>query len=252
MFLPQIMREGLPPTSTATATNTPSVTQTATATATASVTPSATSTATATATPTETPVACFPTSGTYPIAVRDTLLNADGFVNPDGYYSDETYQNKSWKRVSLRDWSNPNGGFDWQRWRAAFASINIISFTASLTGTGNLGEAFDESPWPANSSLPKPSGYPQLPHQLNAGDWTYFYPGVSNSSSVRTALDNHIVNRTVMILPIYDAYSLVGNDTIYHISRGGAFLLLDYNLSSMSNQTYLTLVYIGRPASCPE
>jgi hypothetical protein len=257
VFLPQVMREGLPPTSTATATITPSVTQTATASATPSATPTATATATvtptetptATATPTETPASCFPTSGTYPIAVRDTLLNADGFINPDGYYSDETYQNKTWKRVYLHDSAtNPNGGFSWLRWKSSTTNGDIVALTASLTGTGNLGEGFDEAPWPLNAILPKPDGYPLYPGQLNPGDWVYGNSGVSNSSSIRSALDYHIINKTLMVLPIQDMHNGSGSNISHHIVRPGAFLLRSYNLNGTA---YLDLVYIEEPATVP-
>jgi hypothetical protein len=257
VFLPQVMREGLPPTSTATATITPSVTQTANATATASVTPSATSTATATttptetltATPTETAASCFPTSGTYPIAVRDTLLNADGFVNPDGYYSDEIYQNKTWKRVYEYDRAtNPGGGFGWLRWKSSISDGDIVALTASLTGTGDLGEGFDAVPWPVGSSLPKPAGYPLYPGQLNPGDWVYGYSGVSNSSSISSALDYHVSNKTLMTLPIQDQAVSSGSNSNYHVAHSGAFLLLGYRLSGTA---YLDLVYIEEAATVP-
>ena len=195
-------------------------------------------------------VICFPTSGTYPIAIRDSLLNADGFVDPSGTYSDEIYQNKTWKRVYLHDSvTNPSGGFGWLRWRADPTSTNIISYTASLTGTGNLGEGFDEVvPWPANSSLPKPAGYPYLPGKLNAGDWAYGNSSVINSSSIRSALDYHIVNKTLMVLPIYDAVQGGGTSSSYHIARSGAFLLRGYSLNGLA---YLDLVYIEEPATIP-
>jgi hypothetical protein len=250
VFLPRVMREGLPPTSTATATNTPSVTQTSPATATVSVTPNATSTATATATPTEMPVTCFPTSGTYPIAVRDTLLYADGFVNPDGYYSDETYQNKTWKRVpEYVPPTHPNGGFSWLRWRAQDNST-VVVLTAMLTGTGNLSQGFNEAPWPNNPNFPpKPNGYPLYPGQLNNGDWVYNFSGVFNGSSVAAALDYHIANKPPMVLPIQDLAAISGGvNSNYHVARPGAFLLIGYRLSGPA---YLDLVYIEEPATLP-
>jgi hypothetical protein len=190
------------------------------------------------------PGGCFPRSGTYPIAIRDTLLNATGFVYPDGYYSDETYQNKTWKIITLHDASsNPSGGFDWLRWRAE--STNSITFTASLSGTGTLGAGFDEAPWPPSSFFTPPAGYPLLPHQLNGGDWVYGYTGVVNTTSIRAALDEHIVNKTLMILPIQDGAAGIGTTSSLHIAHAGAFLLLEYNLSGTP---MLALVYISEPA----
>jgi hypothetical protein len=190
---------------------------------------------------------CFRTSGTYPIAMRDSLLNADGFVDPSGTYSDEMYQNKTWKRVYLHDsTTNPNGGFAWLRWRAEPVGGNIISFTASLTGTGNLGAGFDEALWPSAAPLPKPPGYPLWPQRLNTGDWVYHLSATANTTSVRAALDYHIVNKTLMVLPIYDAVQDGGVNSSYHIARSGAFLLRGYGLSG---NAYLDLVYIEEPAT---
>src|SRR5262249_50641008 len=133
---------------------------------------------------------CFPSSGVYPVTVRDDLLNESGFVNPDGTYSDETYHNKTWKRLTFASPTNPNGGFSFLRWRAEPAGGTTISFTASLTGTGNLAAGFDEAPWPSSNSLnlPKPAGYPLWPNRLSIGDWAYDYSGVANTASVKAAL----------------------------------------------------------------
>jgi hypothetical protein len=250
---PTVTRTATPsgtPTPTASATPGASTTPTATitATATATATPTEQPTATATATPTEMPGRCFPTAGTYPIAIRDTLLNATGFINPDGYYSDETYQNKTWKRISIQDWTNPSGGFNWLQWESSIPGGNSAVLTASLTGTGNLGEGFDEAPWPTFSNIPKPWGYPHSPHQLNSGDWVYTNSAVFNTSSIKSALDYHIANRTVMALPIQDTLFGSGSNTIHHIAQGGAFLLIGY---SLSGPAFLDLVYISEPALVP-
>jgi len=176
--------------------------------------------------------------------VRDTLLNADGFVNPDGYYSDETYQNKTWKRVpEYVPPTHPNGGFSWLRWLSSTPNGSIVALTASLTGTGDLGEGFDEVPWPLNAVLPKPDGYPLYSGQMNPGDWVYGDSGMANSSSIRSALDYHTANKTIMVLPIFDV-TISSNGPIYHIVRPGAFLLRGYSLNGTA---YLDLVYIEEP-----
>jgi hypothetical protein len=239
VHLPLIIRDGLSPlptlTSTATATIL-SVTQTAAA--------------AATTTPTETPsMICFPTSGTYPITVRDTLLNAVGFVNPDGYYTDETYQNKTWKRVRIQDAANPSGGFNWLRWRAQDNPGNAVVMTAMLTDTGNLSQGFNEAAWPDNPNLPpKPAEYPFYPGQFNIGDWVYGNSGIIGSSSIKAALDYHIANRTRMTVPIYDFDDGGGINGNYHVARPGTFLLIGYLLTGSA---YLDLVYIEQPATVP-
>ena len=176
---------------------------------------------------------CFPSSSVYPAAVRDGLLSESGFVNPDGYYSDATYQNKTWKRLTLASSTNPSGGFSFLRWRAEPAGGTTISFTASLTGSGNLAAGFDEAPWPSDLGLglPKPEGYPLWPDRLSIGDWAYDYAGIANTASVRAALDYHIVKKTLWILPLHDAVTGSGSSREYHVARSGAFLLRGYNLS---------------------
>jgi len=189
---------------------------------------------------------CFPSSGVYPVTVRDDYLGESGFVNPDGYYSDETYHNKTWKRLTLASPTNPNGGFSFLRWRAEPAGGTTISFTASLTGSGNLAAGFDEAPWPAGLGVPVPDGYPLWPARLSIGDWAYDYAGVANTASVQDALDYHIANKTLWILPIYDTVTGSGSSREYHVARSGAFLLRGYNLSGSIS---LDLVSIDAPAT---
>jgi hypothetical protein len=245
------------PSATTTATTTPTASSTATTTPTETATPTITATATATATPTETAGACFPTSHTYPITVRDSTLGSVGFVNPDGYYSDEIYQNKTWKRLYLHDpANNPSGSFAWLRWSAdvgnPYSGGTSAATTAMMTSPGNIADGFDEAPWPASNSLnlPKPFGYPLQPHQLSPGDWAYPNLGVTNASTLRAQLDYHMANRKLLTLPIFDASAGSGSGMAYHISRPATFLLLGYSLTH-STSMYLDLVYIGTPALAP-
>ena len=191
---------------------------------------------------------CFPSSGVYPVTVRDDLLNESGFVSPDGYYSDETYHNKTWKRLIFASSTSPNGGFGLLRWRAEPAGGTTISFTTSLTGSGNLAAGFDEAPWPSDLGLglPKPEGYPLWPDRLNIGDWVYDYSGIANTASVRAALDNHIAKKRLLILPLHDSVTGSGSNREYHVARLGAFLLRGYNLSG---SIYLDLVSIDASAT---
>jgi hypothetical protein len=257
VHLPIVLHSGPTATPSATATTTaiPTIISTATTTPTETATPTITATATATATPTETAGVCFPTSHTYPIAIRDSMLGSDGFVNPDGYYSDEAYQNKTWKRLYLHDpANNPSGSFAWLRWSAdvgnPYSGGTSAATTAMMTSPGNIADGFDEAPWPASNSLnlPKPFGYPLQPHQLSPGDWAYPNLGVTNASALRAQLDYHMANRTLLTLPIFDASTGSGSGMTYHISRPGTFLLIGY---SLTNPMYLDLVYIGTPALEP-
>ena len=182
--------------------------------------------------------------------MRDTFLNENGFVNPDKLYSDNIYRNKTMKRIEMHDPNNnPNGGFDWLRWKSGNNAGNTPELIDMLTGPGNIGEGLDEvKPWPSGSSLPQPTGYPIDPGHLNGGDWIYGNSGVSNASGVRAQLDEHKQQRTVMILPIWDSNMGSGSNATYHISRLGAFLLVGYDLNGKG---YFDLVYLGDATECP-
>jgi hypothetical protein len=193
-------------------------------------------------------------SGIYPIAIRDSYLGTNGFNNSEGPYSDTYYRNKTTKTIQIHNPStNPSGGFLWLRWdrdsgdgqRGGTAGAT----QAMLTGPGNIAGGFDEADWPSSNSLnlPRPNGYPISPGQLTPGDWVHSNTGVSNSSGIRAQLDWHKAHKTVMILPIYDAIAGGGNNATYHVSRLGAFLLLDY---SLNGQGYYKFAYLGNGGEC--
>lgn len=188
-------------------------------------------------------------TGIYPITLRNTLLDANGFVNPDSRYSDEIYKNKTVKRVYIKDPTNPNGGFSWVRWKSGSPNGNTPELTAMLTGDGNIDEGFNEAPWPSSNSLnlPKPDDYPTRPNQIDVGDWIYGNSGVSNSTNVRAQLDWHIANRTIMVLPIHDTDDGGGINGNYHVSALGAFFLRGY---SLNGHGYFDLVYLGPAQEC--
>ena len=196
-------------------------------------------------------------TGVYPIVVRDSYLNENGFVQPDSRYSDNIYKNKTMKRVFLKDNATPNGGFSYVRWKADPRYGNSPELRNMLAGDGNLDEGFQEAPWPNSSevSLPKPDVYPYKPGQLQPGDWVYGNSGLSNGGS-SDELNWHIKNRTVLTLPIFDADN--GRDGIngnYHISRLGAFLILGYGFQTQRDANgmkgwYFDMVYIGNASDC--
>jgi hypothetical protein len=104
------------------------------------------------------------------------------------------------------------------RWRAEPAGGTTISFTASLTGSGNLTAGFDEAPWPSGLGLPVPNGYPLWPARLSIGDWAYDYSGVANTASVRAALDNHVAKKTLLILLLHDIVTGSGSNRVAHVA----------------------------------
>jgi Flp pilus assembly protein TadG len=193
-------------------------------------------------------------SGIYPIAIHDTLLGTNGFLNSEGPYSDTYYRNKTTKTIEMHSDASPSGNFLWLRWDQDAGDQErgglAVATAAMLTGPGNIAGGFDEAPWPTGNNdlnLPKPQGYPLSPGTLSGGDWVYPNTGVSNRIEIRQQLDWHIANRTVMILPIYDAIAGGGNASSYHISRLGAFLLLGYNLNG---QGFFKFAYLGNGGEC--
>jgi hypothetical protein len=212
-------------------------------------TATATGTATATPTATETPTTRDCT-GVYPLAVVATLLDQQAEIflppsNPDELpyyipYSDETYKDKWQRRVYLS-----SSGFSYLRWRVDVASGNNAAITAALTGTGTLEQGFDEVvPWP-DTNNPPPDGYPLRPGRLNEGDWIYGASGFTGSSGVNAALDYHIRQRTVMVLPIVDRMVGSGQNTYWGMQAFGNFLLRGYG------RGYLDLVYVGKTNPVP-
>lgn len=242
-------------TAPATATSTSAATPTPTATA----TPTATPTATATPTPSATPQFQANCDYMYPVVVTNSLMDLDGFSPPTdpaelpyyGLYSDATYTNKTQRRVYLAQASLP--GFGFARWRASTAADSVAALVASLSGTGDFKQGFDEAPWPTGTWLgSKPAGYPLRPGQLgtNDGDWIYS-SSTSLSSDVLAALQYHVDNRTLMTFPIIDGTAGQGNNAIYHVNRLGHFLLRGYGAQS-GKGWYFDLVYIdgAMPTLC--
>jgi hypothetical protein len=237
-FLPLIARDG--PSAT------PSVTATSTATATPTRTPTTIPTSSATPSTTATRVpAC---NSVYPIGILASLINDNGFVPPTdpaempyyGIYSDGTYTNKTQRRLILHTVAGDFRFLEWQ-----YAST-ITTFSAALTGTGTLYQGFDEVvPWP-DPNTPAPAGYPLYPHQLTTGDWVSGQAGSVDSAGVRAALNDHIIHRTVMALPIYDNIAGSGVNTSMHFARLGTFLLRGY--ATGGAEPYLDLVYLGSGA----
>jgi hypothetical protein len=255
-YLPAILRldesaqiPDLTATALASSTTLPTRTAPETPTPTQTTTPTPTSTATPTPTATqELPQNC---PNTYPIAVDAQLLDHDHFLPPQdpneqayyGIYNDEIYSNKSQRRVYQAQLNLP--GFGFARWRASTPPDSATALAASLSGTGNISQGFDEAPWPTGTWLgPKQSSYPLRPHQLgpNDGDWIYG-SGASISSDIIATFQYHIDHRTLMTLPIVDGIAGQGSNKSYHVSRLGHFLLRGYGTQA-GKGWYLDLVYI--------
>jgi hypothetical protein len=251
-YLPAILQQLITytqvPTShaIATATTTATVTPSATATTTASMT--VTPSATPTMTPTGTPVASC--NNKYPITIDVNLLDNNSFIPPTdpdelpyfGLYSDTTYTNKTQRRIYLA--AANTAGFRFARWRADTPPDNVAALAASLSGTGNIAQGFDEAPWPVGTPG-KPIGYPLRPASLGANDGDWIYGSTASiSSDVLTALEAHVSNKTLLTFPVNDQIAGSGSNLSYHVATLGDFLLRGYG-NQAGKGWYLDLVYIG-------
>lgn len=202
---------------------------------------------------------CPPTSGVYPIAIPGSLLDGESFADPGitdpqapaeyGIMTSREFRNYTWRRVYLGAASSPAGAFNFLRWNESTSptgtsATSAVALEASMSGDGNLDEGFEEvGEWPTNS-LPAPDVYPVKPNQLNPGDWVYGSPG--NMNSVKTILEQHMANKTYMILPIFDTAIGNGANVSYRITGLGAFVIKEIG-DSLGRGTYIDLVSLGSP-----
>ena len=185
----------------------------------------------------------------YPITLDLTLFDNDKFKPPTDpeelqyflLYSDTTYTNKTQRRIYQTTYLDR---FGFARWRADTPTDSVPALVASLSGTGNIAQGFDEAPWPVG--VPgKPSAYPIRPTILGANDSDWIYGSTANmSSDVLTALEAHVINKTLLTFPIYDQISQAGSNLSYHVTSLGDFLLRSYGTEPVKGR-YLDLVYIG-------
>ncbi|EFO79372.1 von Willebrand factor type A [Oscillochloris trichoides DG-6] len=195
---------------------------------------------------------CQVNSGVYPIAVDNAYIgngvfNNIGVTNPSTEYkvlSNGMVQ----RRVYVRDGDDSPGQFGWLRWKEDKGELGQAAGSAgelaqSLTGDGNLDWGFDEAPWPSNETAP--SDYPNNPHSINIGDWAWGNSGWSNSNAVTSAIDQHIANSTIMILPIYDRMVGSGNNASVRIVNFGSFIIVASGRDK--NRPYFDMIYLGPP-----
>ncbi|HYF65670.1 MAG TPA: vWA domain-containing protein, partial [Herpetosiphonaceae bacterium] len=237
-------------TATSTATATATATNTATAAATATAAPSGTATATATASTTATPTGSPTATATvapgagncldnvFPIALDRLALenNQPSWYKPmplANPYAENAQipglntTNANSPRFRVYNPSNNGGWFFWTRWNGNQSSWSSADFTAALTGRGTLSNGFSEA-----SPLPfDPAALPLVNGILEAGDWLPHGYGFF-SNDIKNALDSHIANKDLMVLPVYDKVQATGDSSGgFHVVRFVQVRLLDYNLS---------------------
>jgi hypothetical protein len=203
---------------------------------------------------------CPPTDGVYPIGINNDYISGNEFRNPgdadgDGRPDNNwtrltsgTFRGYTKMRLYLAD-NNQPGQFGWLRWLdgqgASGANANSAQeLEMSLSGTGTLSKGFMEAPWP-NTNIPRPANYPERPGELNVGDWVYGSSGFTASNDRRAALDAHISNQTLMVLPIYDISVGQGSNAVYRVVRFGLFVLTEYGRER--NRPYMDFIFLGNP-----
>ena len=139
-----------------------------------------------------------------------------------------------------------SGNFGWLTWNQAISS-NANTLTDSLEWPGNStdyndynigGNTGNINGWNAPDPDYIPLGYIEpgdvTDQTLHEGDYVAGDNGISNSSGLRDALNEHIELGRTLRLIVWDTATASGNNAVYHIDaqQGFAvFRLIGYNLS---------------------
>lgn len=121
------------------------------------------------------------------------------------------------------------GNFGWLTWAGSPKELTLVY---SLTPPGDSFTYVD----PFNPGN----------HQVQVGSWVQGKPGVSNSESVRDALDN--LESTVITVPVWDQAQGQGNNTLYHIVGFAEVQIISYRLPSQNviSVLFLDVVNCGQ------
>jgi hypothetical protein len=115
------------------------------------------------------------------------------------------------------------GNFGWLTWAGSPGEPTLVN---SLTAPGDSNTYVN----PANPS----------DNMVRIGDWVEGKPGVSNSKSVREALDN--LESTVITVPVWDVAQGQGHNAWYHIVALADVQIISYRLPS---QNQISAVFLG-------
>ena len=145
----------------------------------------------------------------YPIALSVQSLNG---VQPGAVIAD------------IFNGSQP-GNFGWLTWTGDPSTPTLVN---SLTPPGDSYTYVD----PFNPGN----------NQVQIGSWVQGKPGVSNSKSVRAALDN--LEGIVITVPVWDEARGEGNNTLYHVVGFADIQIVSYHLPS---QNVISVLLIDIP-----
>jgi hypothetical protein len=124
------------------------------------------------------------------------------------------------------------GNFGWLTWAGAPDEPTLV---ASLVVPG-------DSYTYVNPSDPSD-------HVLSVGEWVQGKPGVSNSSSVRDALND--LEDYEIVVPVWDQVRAQGSGAAYHVCAFARVRILGYRLPSQNRITAIFLGYINCEFSPP-
>lgn len=82
-------------------------------------------------------------------------------------------------------------------------------------------------------------------HSLTTGDWVWGNTGLSNSNSVRQALDS-LVGRSIRVL-VWDQASGTGNNLRYHVAGFAVIRIVDYQLAP---ENRITAQFVRMETTC--
>lgn len=122
-----------------------------------------------------------------------------------------------------------HGNFGWLTWTGDNSESALVT---SLTGSGNV------------SAFTNPDNFSD--HDLSAGDWVLGKLGVSNSSSVRDALDT--LEDSQIMVPVWDQVRGSGTTLAYHIVGFARVQIKGYRLPGQSRITVLFLGVFDNPS----
>lgn len=121
---------------------------------------------------------------------------------------------------------------------------SLPAFQASFTDGGTLGAGFVEATPPASD----PAAQRLINATLEQGDWSPFV--TAPITGLAAPLDDHIIRRTIMILPVHNAIAGSGANGIVRVQRFVRVRLLEYNFVSGGGYLGLGLVRDDTPYAC--
>ncbi len=138
------------------------------------------------------------------------------------------------------------GNFGFLRWTDEGGSGNAGNLAESLRFPGNLASGYSEVPADDLGQLVA-ADYPASPGTFNVGDWIWGNSGLSSSSAVRDAFQDHVDRGTQMMLPIYDPdVQGSGVNSKFKTVGIGLFVITAYQLTG---QGYIEMIYLGDATS---